>query len=414
MLLEPRLSGHIVFIACLLAIASFPAIAQDAASLGYADWFAVQHAQGEGKRLSPLGKGELDASEDHRSLAEAELNAVIKAAPQGDVAYEAHSTLSHFYLRIGRFHDAETQIQAMLVARPTALDLANVHSLFRLLSSHPDLTVPRAGAAIIHTHVIEGNIFAPVTVNGTATSYMLDTGLDLSVMSETEAARLGLQSESSTTRMNDISGLRGSELKIVVVNNLIIGVTHLNHVPFLVVADTNGAFSGIPSGQHGILGIQPLLALGRLTFKPDGTLTIAGETEPAISTVPVLFAGTTPLTQIRYRNKPLTVTLDTGATQTTLNPPFAQLFPDIVQSGKNQSHEMNGLSGTTAQQSVSVPHLTLLFGRDVELTPATILLNQTTGASAWSAANLGYDLIQQAVPFTLDFHRMTIEFLASH
>jgi hypothetical protein len=49
------------------------------------------------------------------------------------------------------------------------------------------------------------------------------------------------------------------------------------------------------------------------------------------------------------------------------------------------------------------------FGREVDLTPAVILLDQTTGASAWAAANLGYDLMQQARPFTLNFRRMKIE-----
>ena len=75
----------------------------------------------------------------------------------------------------------------------------------------------------------------------------------------------------------------------------------------------------------------------------------------------------------------------------TLNPLFAKEFPEVVEGRNTQSHAMIGLSGTTAQGSVSVPHLTLKFGREVELAPATILLDQTTAASAWAAANFGYD-----------------------
>lgn len=406
---------HILMIGSLLAIAPFQALSQDASSCGYPDWFAVQHAQVEGRHLSPLCKGELDASEDHRSLAERELNAVIAAAPQSAAAYKAHATLSQFYLRIGRFHDAEAQIEAMLAVKPNAPDLVNIHSLIKILANHPDMAVSNADAtASVNTHVMYGNVFAPVTMNGTATSYMLDTGADFSIMSDVEAARLRLRPESSTTTTSDISGRSGEQLKVVVIDDLIFGATHLRHVPFFVIADTNDAFSGTPSDQHGILGIQPLVAVRKLTFRADGKLVIAGKTEPAIAKAPILFADRMPLTQIRYRDRPLTVTLDLGATQTTLNPLFGRLFPDVVQSGKTQSHDLTGVSGTTVQQSVSVPHLTLQFGRNVNLTPATILLNQTTGASAGATANLGFDLMQQAEPFTIDFRTMNIEFSPGH
>lgn len=74
---------------------------------------------------------------------------------------------------------------------------------------------------------------------------------------------------------------------------------------------------------------------------------------------------------------------------------------------------LNGISGQTEQRSVSLPHLTLGFGREVSLSPATILLNETTGTSVYTAANLGYDLMQQARPFTIDFDQMIVTFLAT-
>ena len=229
-------------------------------------------------------------------------------------------------------------------------------------------------------------------------------------MSEVEAKRLGLQPEASTTRLNDISGLAGAEMQLVVVNDLTVGAVHLRHVPFLVVEDTNGAFVGIPPDEHGILGIQPLLGLGRLTFEASGMLTINKKDEPVATTEPLLFVGTSPITQIAYNDRKLPVTFDTGATQTTLNPPFAKAFPEVVLSGQRQNHDMNGLSGTAAQKSVSVPRLTLEFGHKLELAPAIILLDQTTRASAWADANLGFDLMLQARPFTVDFREMKIEF----
>jgi hypothetical protein len=156
--------------------------------------------------------------------------------------------------------------------------------------------------------------------------------------------------------------------------------------------------------------LKPLLAVGKLGFPTDGMLTISAKTDPAGSAAPLLFAGTIPITQIIYQGHSLPDTFDMGATQTTLNPPFAKLFPDLIRSGKDQNHDMQGISGTTVQHSVSILSLTLQFGRKLELTPAIILLDQTSKASSWAAANFGYDLMQQARPFTLDFRRMKVEF----
>ncbi|MGD0732867.1 MAG: retropepsin-like aspartic protease [Terracidiphilus sp.] len=335
---------------------------------------------------------------------------VIQQAPQSANAYQAHSALSHLYLRIGRFHDAQAQILAMLAARPDAPDLANVRSLFALLGSDPDLKVSSSRPASVQSETIDGNVFMPVVVNSLARSYMVDTGLNISLMSELEAAHLGLTAQFSTTRLSDINGLNGPELRLVEVKNLVIGATHIRNVPFLVVADTNGAFVRVPKDQHAILGIQPLLALGSLGFHTDGTLRVANKAERSIATAPLFFEGELPLTQIDFEDRPLTVTFDTGATQTTINPAFAKLYPQLLRSGSTESHTMNGLSGTTAQRSLSLPNLNFRFGREVHLKPAVILLDQTTGASAWAAANLGYDVMQQARPFTVNFRSMRIEF----
>lgn len=146
-------------IGLVLVLVSSRAFSQDASACSYPDWFAVQLAQGQGKALSRLCKGEMDAAEDHRRQAETELNEVIKAAPHSDDAYAARSALAHFYPRVGRFHDAEAQIEAMLAAKPNAADLANVHSLYALLAVHPDMTVHSDRAVSVPSQTIEGNLF---------------------------------------------------------------------------------------------------------------------------------------------------------------------------------------------------------------------------------------------------------------
>ena len=315
----------------IVLICFSPLVAQDVPTCGSADWFVVQKTQQAGSRLSPLCIGELDAAEDHREAAESELQAVIAGAPQSTDAYEAHSALEHFYFRIGRFRDANAQLDAMLSTHPTAPDLLNLHSLVALLASHSDFSLTKSGPATVLTEVFDGNVFAPVTVEGAARSYMLDTGMPVSMMTRSEARSLGLTPQESTTSINDISGLASHGLQIVEVDRLVIGATEFRHIPFMVVEDTHGAFVGIPGGHHGILGIQPLAALGTLTFHMDGKLSLGQKAGHDGKSAPMLFAGEMPLSRIAYHDQLLTVTFDTGATQTTLNPLFGKLHPELLE-----------------------------------------------------------------------------------
>lgn len=400
---------HCLAACFLLLVATRAGLGQHTSSCGDPDWFTVQQQFDNGEKLSPLCKAELDGAANHVRIAERELKAIIKQAPRSGDAYDAHSTLTHLYLRVGRFRDAEAEVLALLALKPDASDLKNTQSLFALLGRYPDLTVSGSHPAIVRSRIIDGNIFAPVTVNDSKGMYMLDTGINLSIMSKSEAARLGLKPQSSITKLTDIGGTIGAELQVTEVDDLLVGATHLRHVPFLVMDDTNGAFAGLSSGYCGILGIQPLLAMGSIRFQSE-TLEIGGKSGSGSKTVPLLFDRAMPLTQIIYQAKPLTVTFDVGATQTTLNSSFAKLYPELLKTGARERHDMNGLSGTTARNSISVPDLAFTFGRRVDLAPATILTDQTTGTSIWAAANLGYDLMQQARPFTIDFQSMRILF----
>ncbi|HTZ45956.1 MAG TPA: hypothetical protein VMH20_00085, partial [Verrucomicrobiae bacterium] len=152
------------------------------------DWFAVRQAYLEGKPLTALCKGQLQAAEGQMSAAEQDLGAIVRGAPKSEDAYQARSTLAHVYFRLGRFHDAEAQLAAMALMKPGAADVRNVGPLYVLLARSADVAVDRSEPATVSSKMIEGNVFAPVTVNGTETAYMVDTGMNLSMMSESEAA----------------------------------------------------------------------------------------------------------------------------------------------------------------------------------------------------------------------------------
>jgi Aspartyl protease len=115
----------------------------------------------------------------------------------------------------------------------------DVRPLYELLARSPDLAIAYNQPSTIQSKMIDGNVFAPVVVKGTAAVYMVDSGMNLSMMSESEAARLHLTPQSIETRMSDISGKVSPSIRIVEVDELTVGATNLRHVPFLVVLAAN-------------------------------------------------------------------------------------------------------------------------------------------------------------------------------
>jgi len=212
--------------------------------------------------------------------------------------------------------------------------------------------------------------------------------------------------------MYDISGTP-SEIRVTEVPDLWIGKTHLKHVAFSVYPDANEPFVDLPEGHKGALGIPVLIALRAIRIDIENRVDI--QVVPAASgkVIPLAFDGLQPVTQMRLNGKTLSFTFDTGATHTVLYPPFAAAFPELMHAGSKQSHTLTGLSGSTVQESVALPSVRFLFGREVELAPATVLLKTTTGASKWAVGNLGYDLVSQTLPITIDFRAMQLRFEVS-
>lgn len=122
------------------------------------------------------------------------------------------------------------------------------------------------------------------------------------------------------------------------------------------------------------------------------------------------FDGNHPLVQVGYEKRALAFTLDTGATNTDLYPPFASTFPELIRSAtKTDSYKMEGVGGAKYMEAATLESLNLSIGGfPVVLKSAGVLLKPTTDASRFFAGNLGIDLLQQARQTTFDFKAMTL------
>lgn len=369
-------------------------------------WFAFRDATEQGK--APLFyRGATEAAFNQIKLAQKNLSAVIKAAPHSHDAHEAHEMLAEMYFRNGLYREAYLQIGAILAEDPNADDVKNVSSMFRALSQSDQIVLTKK-ASTLPMFMNEDGVYVPIVLDGHEAHYSLDTGSNLSVMSESEAKRLGLQVQGVETQFGSVTAAHIGA-RIAIVKDLIIGGLHLENVAFDVLPDAQEPFVDSPEEERGILGIPVLIAMQTFRWDPKGTFAFGFKPKHKnLSTSNLAFDGPMPVTQVAVELKKLEFTLDTGETHSILYAPFAKEFSDLLKaSGQKESHKLTGLAGSSNYDSVLLPSLQLeLGGLDVRLAPAHVLTEDINGN--WAPGNLGMDLLNQARTVTFDFHAMTL------
>jgi hypothetical protein len=77
-------------------------------------------------------------------------------------------------------------------------------------------------------------------------------------------------------------------------------------------------------------------------------------------------------------------------------------------AGVKKDRTLKGIGGNTNQEAVVLHSVRFTLGKTVELAPATVLLKTNFPGSDWAAGNLGFDLISQTIPLTIDFRAMQL------
>jgi Aspartyl protease len=372
-------------------------------------WFALRDAT-LGPNPPLFYQSMVEAMFNQKRPAEQGLEAVIRATPNSPEAYNARQQLMILYFRNGLYHEAFSQLEGLLVKTPNARDLNNMVPLLSVLSESPDQSVAARKASSLHMQRQDGNLCLPLTINGKKAEYILDTGANFSILSESEAARLGLTVRDVNTQFGDAGGTDFTA-RFASAKDLVIGGLHLKNVAFGVLPDTQGPFVELPAGKRGILGISVILAMQTMRWG-HGDLFVFGfaPERENISRSNLAFEESYPVLQAGFQHEAVGLTLDTGAEHTILGPPFAKLFPDLLHAlGLQESHKLTGFGGVASFDSIRVPVITFrVGGRNVSLKPAHILTESTGETSLWAAGNLGMDLLNQGRSVTLDFKSMRI------
>jgi tetratricopeptide (TPR) repeat protein len=193
-------------------------------------WFELRDAL----RLdssSDFYEGLVAAAFNDSERAEKILNVVIKRAPESPEAHEARYALSNLYYRSGQYRQALTEIDAELALAPDARDMESVRPIFDVLSQYPEQSITERRAARFRYRTHDNHIFVPVWINGKSANYALDSDARMSLMTESEAKRLGLRvREKQSMLLEGAAGTTSEEFRLAEADDLTVGNVHLKHV----------------------------------------------------------------------------------------------------------------------------------------------------------------------------------------
>ncbi len=370
-------------------------------------WFELRQSSQRGSVLI-FYRGAVDAAFNRPQQAEKELRSVIQAQPGSHQPHEAHELLHYMFMREGRYAKALAEDDELLKENPKDSDARDDRQIFTVFSRYGDQSI--SGPRYFRTPIHHGHLIIPLKVNGVAARFALDTGANLSIVSESEAKRFGLAVHDVSGQLGDSTGGQ-TRFRVAVAERLSIGQAQLKNVAFLVVRDTQQPFSDLPPGEKGLIGLPVILAFKTLRWSPNGMLEM-GFASPMLtrSRAPNLcFEGAQPIVQGTLERRPLVMALDLGETNTVLWPHFLHDFPALAQQGRKQVVRKSGVARSIDLEAVVIPRLTFrIAGFAAQLAPAQVLLHQTGGASEWFDGNLGLDVLNRARTVTIDFNSMQI------
>ena len=266
------------------------------------------------------------------------------------------------------------------------------------IRAHGGATVPTIANPL-------GSKSANVTVNGITLPWFMDTGAEISVVTETTAAKLGVRvlpgsSDVGTSTSNRVTG------KLGLIGKATIGGTTIEHLPVLILPDAMlklGKDFTIP----GILGLPAFAALGRIAWLDGGKRLALGTAAPLPRSkrvrvywhedglgIPI----TTPLGTAGAQ-------FDSGADSTALRRPgLALLTKDQLASSAERNATIGGAGGFVTTKVRVLPQLDYTID-DVPL--QALKVNIETNDS--SAGRVGSDMIAQLKLLTIDFATMTLQ-----
>ena len=249
-----------------------------------------------------------------------------------------------------------------------------------------------------------GSRSASIAVNGFVVPWFIDSGAEVSVVSQSVASRIGGRMLSGGVR--DGTTTSSVDGRMGVVDLLHIGKASVENLPVLVLPDEQLTIAGLPT-IPAILGLPALLAFHRVAWLDHATTLALGDAAPLPAADSPRFywheeGVGVPISTVRATRG---AHLDSGANASYLRAPgHALLSRAQERSARTHDRRLGGAGGVVQSRQKVLPRLTLkIAGAPVTLHDVSIAEQDHEGA-----ARIGDDAISQLAELTLDFDHMRV------
>jgi predicted aspartyl protease len=331
------------------------------------------------------------------------------------MARHALETAGAAALRAGRYREAADLLRRALASdrehaspqdrigleqtRDVAVALAGVPS--QTVGQLSETTLPLGISAL-------GLTTLNAKINGHDQAAVIDTGANLSTLSESAAQALGVRFVGRASHVGS-AATRSVASRMAVADVLRIGPVVLRHVAFLVLSDAALSPAGPEKRIDAILGFPVLSALGRITFAQTGGGRTLRIERPAPASQPgnLRFLGYDAFVRTRIGAEDVALFLDSGATRTSLGTRYAAAYPDRIAGLRHTSVKVGGAGGVDHREAVILPKLEMIVGGTrVALTDVEVELDGAVDAKGFGA--IGADLLWARGGYTLDFRNLSL------
>jgi hypothetical protein len=250
-----------------------------------------------------------------------------------------------------------------------------------------------------------GSQSTDVTVGGVTSSWFVDTGAEITVVTESLATRMKVSDVADRIRVgtttSDVLG------KVGVIDRLTIGSASAENVPVLILPDEQLKIGNVHQ-IDGILGLPVMVAFGRLAWVDGGRALALGEAAPkARASAPKIYWHEEGLgVPVSTSRGIIGAHLDTGANTTDWRQEgIALLDPSLIAHAAEETAHVGGAGGVVEVKQKRLEKIAFRLG------PVPVRLEKVSlnAPGPLSAARIGMDGVSQFGVFILDFEQMRID-----
>lgn len=289
---------------------------------------------------------------------------------------------------------------------------SNVGGLWGALEGTPAQTVSVEKDTVIQGKRDKARLLnIPVELSGQKMDFVFDTGANLSTMTVSTAAKLGLKVIETDLTIGS-STANKVKSKLAVVREMRMGSIVARNVVFLVLADEALYFPQADYRINAIVGFPVIQGFGRLTLSRDDRVMVAANGGKNLLEPNMLLEGLLPVIAAEHNGKRMAFSFDTGATRTT----FYNMFYEAASEAERAAAEpktirSGGAGGMTETPGYKMKNVEMSVGGKMARFPEIeVISEKTSERSRYFYGNIGQDVIKQHEKMTLDFISMRITF----